>query len=480
MSRLPASSATASGSTQISMPPNDGGKKSMSNEETHTRQTKNKLEVLEADQHGATSHTKALDVSSKPPCHLAVKSGNQSSCPPAAEINNREIGLPLDTGLSVDNQSCSSGVVEGEISIADEKIHNICSETSTMGVGKRVKEHSDIIGPHGLCLDNFLSPTSQDLHRRDTEKLHDRSSSASPAKAAGTADPVSTCTEVCDWTSDVQDNGVHKLTPETEDDFDNQRLRDAIVVNHESMSTPSPLHLLSHLGAPLQQHADAPGSANYPVDPTAAKRKADEGLRTNVHDTLVPNRFLNQIGSCANNTSLQVNVGQGNHIGIFDSGFANVESQSAVDLGESSIISNILDLDLWDDSLTSPHNLAEFLGETDKRDVPIKLATNPRKGQISNQSRFSFARQEESRNHLFDFESSLNNTGQGVKNQSFGQSFVENRDPYLDRLGNGLGFHQRGTEPSDNMMSSHSGFSSRKLTCEYLSVYIIYSACACM
>lgn len=478
VSRSPASSTMASGSTQISLPPNDGGKKSVSNEETHIRQTKNKLEVLEADQHGVTPHTKGLDVSSMPPCHIAAKSGNQSSCPPAAEIN-REIGLPLDAGLSVDNQPCSSGVVEGEISTADEKIQNICSEMSTLNVGKRVKEHSDIIGPHGLCLDNFLSPTSQDLHRRDSEKLRERSSSASPAKAAGTAVPVSTCTEVCDWTSDVRDNGVHKLTPETEDDFDNQRLRDAIVVNHETMSTPS-LHLLNHLGGPLQQHADAPGLANYPVDPTSTKRKADEGLRTNVHDTLVPNRFLNQIGSCANNSCLQVNVGQGNHIGTFDSGFANVESQSAVDLGESSIISNILDLDLWDDSLTSPHNLAEFLGESDKRDVPIKLATNPRKGQISNQSRFSFARQEESRNRLFDFESSLNSIGQEVKNQSFGQSFVENRDPYLDRLGNGLGFPQRGTEPSDNMMNSHSGFSSRKLTCEYLSVYIIHNACPCI
>ncbi|KAG6735696.1 hypothetical protein POTOM_061654 [Populus tomentosa] len=45
----------------------------------------------------------------------------------------------------------------------------------------------------------------------------------------------------------------------------------------------------------------------------------------------------------------------------------DADSNGALDVGESSIISNILslDLDAWDNSLTSPQNLAKLLSETD-------------------------------------------------------------------------------------------------------------------
>ncbi|KAL4587608.1 hypothetical protein LXL04_000480 [Taraxacum kok-saghyz] len=62
-----------------------------------------------------------------------------------------------------------------------------------------------------------------------------------------------------------------------------------------------------------------------------------------------------------------------------------------IDIGEDSIISNILsmDFDPWDESLTSPRNLAKFLGKSDNNNK------QPRKAQNSNQSRFSFARQDD-------------------------------------------------------------------------------------
>ncbi|KZV26947.1 hypothetical protein F511_17733 [Dorcoceras hygrometricum] len=68
---------------------------------------------------------------------------------------------------------------------------------------------------------------------------------------------------------------------------------------------------------------------------------------------------------------------------------------SACNMGENSIISNILsmDFDSLDESLTSPQNLAKLLGETDKPQGSFGVSGSW-KIQNSNQSRFSFARED--------------------------------------------------------------------------------------
>lgn len=286
----------------------------------------------------------------------------------------------VDTALSV---GPSSGVNKGRIPSADEKFQNLCSEMLTMGVDKRGKEHSDIIGQNGLCLDAYRLPAGQGLQWHDSEKLHDDSMSSTTTTAAGTVDSMNTSTGVCDWKSDAQDHEVQKLTYQTEGDFDNQRLADAILVNQATTSTS--LHLLGHLRAPLQGRADAAGVVGYNVNSATATRKPNEGFGTNVPGASAgSDECLNNFDSCTSGQGLlgsQFNVGQGNRIGRFDHGLPNLDSQSAIDLGESSLISNILDLDSWDDSLTSPQNLAKFLGKSDKSEVPMKLS-NSCKGQI--------------------------------------------------------------------------------------------------
>ena len=458
--------------------PIDGEKKCWSNEETHARQTKCNLKAVESEEHGVNSDAKGSEVSATPSIAAALKLGNQSSGQPVAENNDGESSSLFDTALSVDGQPCVSGVDKGVIPIANEKIQNLCSEMSKMTVDKRTKKHLDIVRPNGLCLGNFLSLAGQGLQRYDSEKLLDDSTSAAAATAVGTVDSVSMSTEVGNRHSDTEGHELQKLTFPTEDDFDNQRLGDAVLVNQATMST-SPFHLLSHLRGPSQQRADAAGLVDHTVNFTITTRKADEGFGTNVpRPSVASSGFLNNSVSCASGhgyLGLQLNDSQGNRIGRFDGGLPNGDPQSAVDLGESresTIISNILELDSWDDSLTSPQNLAKFLGETDKQEAPTTLA-NSWKSQISNQSRFSFARQEESRNHLFDFQSSLNYIDQG-KNQSFGQSFID-RGPYPDRFSNGFGFPEQSIEPSDNLTSAHSGPPSSKLSCEYL--LRIYRSC---
>ncbi|KAL8161382.1 hypothetical protein V2J09_012871 [Rumex salicifolius] len=74
----------------------------------------------------------------------------------------------------------------------------------------------------------------------------------------------------------------------------------------------------------------------------------------------------------------------------------------------------------------------------------------------NNQSMFSFARQEESRNHSLDIEPSYNS---GINQLSYAQ----NGELYLDRLGNGYGIPQHNSEQYDGFGLSHSVSSSNKL-----------------
>ncbi|KAJ0765335.1 putative transcription factor C2H2 family [Helianthus annuus] len=77
---------------------------------------------------------------------------------------------------------------------------------------------------------------------------------------------------------------------------------------------------------------------------------------------------------------------------------SNGDHRTALDLGENSIISNILsmDFDPWDESLTSPQNLAKLLGNSDKQQqASSQRVSSSRKMQNVNQSRFSFAREDD-------------------------------------------------------------------------------------
>ncbi|CAA7032113.1 unnamed protein product [Microthlaspi erraticum] len=117
--------------------------------------------------------------------------------------------------------------------------------------------------------------------------------------------------------------------------------------------------------------------------------------------------------------------------------FAN-EGRNKVGNADDAIISNILSLDFdpWDETLTSPHNLAQFLGEVDQRSSTLKPSNLLK--QHNSQSRFSFARYEESSNQTFGSENhSL--FGQLPRGKPIQES-VASRDIYQDNLGSLNGF----------------------------------------
>ncbi|XP_022947300.1 uncharacterized protein LOC111451202 isoform X1 [Cucurbita moschata] len=159
------------------------------------------------------------------------------------------------------------------------------------------------------------------------------------------------------------------------------------------------------------------------------------------------------------NSFLLHNEGRGRHTGWLSGDILNANSNSFVDNGENNIISNILSMDfnMWDNTLTS-QNLAKLLGETDKQ------SPSSRKVQNNNQSRFSFARQEDSKAQDFRIQPSVDIIGQMQRNQSLRHDFSENGNVHLDKFHNSGGFYSNNYDGSVNHSSSHSINSSNKLS----------------
>ncbi|KAK9664088.1 hypothetical protein RND81_14G019000 [Saponaria officinalis] len=466
MHGLPVSASGASASPQAFNLSNDVGKRHVSNVETNGRQTKSKIEALDTvKQHvGLIPDVSVSEASATASAVQAVKPISQTPCSMPAESIEGKGSLSLNTRYFVDERSCSLSEHEGGSS-TDVNIQKLSTGVSSICIDKQPNgEHSEVQRPDGLTLDIFISHWDRGLEWHDREKSQKCLDSS--GKAAASVMCLAGTSELCNLSSDVQTPAMPNLTSETEDDFDSQRLRDA-VVSHTPMPASSPLHMLTHLRAPSQPQADADFMGNYAVNPPIVSKSSDDGLGINLPSESAPSKgFLEHL---LNRTSGQgnslVNGIQGNHLGQFHSGLTHADIQPTSDMGESRIISNILSLDLdpWDDTLTSPQNLAKLFGENTKHEGALKSA-NSWRSQNSNQSRFSFARQEDSRNYLFDIEPTLGNISHTANNPSFGQEFVENTEQYLDRHGNGFGFHHRNMEHTDNFLGGHSALPSNQFT----------------
>ncbi|CAN7030987.1 unnamed protein product [Brassica rapa subsp. trilocularis] len=159
-------------------------------------------------------------------------------------------------------------------------------------------------------------------------------------------------------------------------------------------------------------------------------------------------RFPSDRGS-SNRLHLPNGFGEQSMFTVEHSLFAN-EGRNKVRSAEDEIISNILSLDFdpWDESLTSPHNLAELLGKVDQRSSPVKPSNLLK--QHNSQSRFSFA--QESSNQAFDRENH-SIYGQFSRERPIQESVVS-RDIYRGNLGNLNGFASNYSGGLDNVSAS--------------------------
>ncbi|KAL5070942.1 hypothetical protein RYX36_021829 [Vicia faba] len=160
---------------------------------------------------------------------------------------------------------------------------------------------------------------------------------------------------------------------------------------------------------------------------------------------------VNEVGT----SSLLHDEKNDHHIGKLMSKTVNIGNDTATtDNGESSIISNILSMefDTWDD-------LAKLLSDnTENQNGPLKKSSSC--NVQTNQSRFSFARQEESKNQAFDMNPSHGANQQLLRSRSLFQDFVETTDMSLDKVGIAYGFPANNIEESENLGSEPIGVNS--------------------
>lgn len=148
----------------------------------------------------------------------------------------------------------------------------------------------------------------------------------------------------------------------------------------------------------------------------------------------------NRLGKPSESFNGPSETGFGMHVENKDNN-TGFDNKVASDMGESSIISNILslELDAWEDSL------AKLLDESDEPYLPLKAPTM-RKVQDKSQSRFSFARQDNFMNEASELEQSFGITGHAPKGNFASGGLVGNKDTFT-------GKHQHVFPSSNSVLS---------------------------
>ncbi|KAL9416122.1 hypothetical protein AB3S75_039338 [Citrus x aurantiifolia] len=371
----------------------------------------------------------------------SVSLSNQASCPPLSKYTDKGLNMPPNVIHSSDTtgHSCLSAPEKEENVTADVKMQGLCSDVSAMSIDRNAtNEHSGVARASSALPDHGMMklPRNQGLQPYNADQCREPLMSPEIGKSITSKNDAFVSREPFDWRTDPTQAATDASPQEEEDvlSFDNQRLKDPEVVcrsNYLPKSANS-LHVTNH--------SSSLKSNGYP-----------EKLARNTSGP----------GRAVENAFLLSNEGQRMPREL--QGDANIDA--AVDTGENSIISNILsmDFDTWDDPLALPQNLAKLLSEPEKEPSSLKMSSSW-KGHNHNQSRFSFARQEESRSRTFDNERSFSGFIQHPKSHSFSQDFAGNRDPLLDKLGLRNGFHPSSFEESDNFSSNHAVFSPNKLS----------------
>lgn len=422
-----------------------------------------------------------------------VNLSSQSSCLPVSHFNDKILSMPPNTINSVENavESCYSFAEKDGNDASDSKVRSLCTDMSTISIDRNtVNEHLGIMRPSDSLPDSALMKMSG---YKVSQQYHDdqsRESLMSPAtvKPHKLSDEVFVSREQLDWRTDQKTPTALDASLQEDEDvlsFDNQRLNDPEVVCRSSyLPNSANSHLVStHSRSNSLQHKEAFSAFGLNADPQLVDDKVSEGLRQNSSSVpVISNGYLEKMGRSsvgsdrtAEHSFLPSNDDRAKPLRRLH-GDADIDG--AIDAGESSIISNILsmDFDAWDDSLPLPQNFAKLLGEADKEPLSLKTSSSW-KVPNQNQSRFTFARQEEPKHQAYDFERSVGAIGQSPNNRAFGQSFTEIRDPFLDKPGIGNGFYPSSFEESDNFLRNPSAFSSNRLPGEYHFMTRKYFSC---
>ncbi|XP_039007242.1 uncharacterized protein LOC120134937 [Hibiscus syriacus] len=419
---------------------------------------------------GLDCQTTALDKPSSSDGVTASKSLiSQLSPKPSSNHDHQGTNMPSTITNSFDHgghTSISSGEKVGSISSADGNTSRLCSDMSTLTLDRSVLNgHSEEVRPSSSASEHGTSssPSSQGLQQCYTDYYREPLSSATAGISVTSPNVVFVSKEQPLWEIDAHTQAVENINSEVEEDvlsFDNQRLKDPEVISRSSYvpNSPIPLHLADHTRSHSLQHGDAFGAVNLNSDTLIVDNKAlDSSCLIGADVSSWSNRYLKYISSSIGSDitterhSLLSNEEKGKQLGRF---LVNAESNATNDTGEINIISNILSLDFdTGESLTSPQNLVKLLGDGEKQQPNTLKLSSSRKTLNNNQSRFSFARQEDSKNFPADVESSFSVFGQMPQNRP-SQDLADSRDSYLCKIGVSDGLASCNFEESNNFSSS--------------------------
>lgn len=442
-------------------------KKPMLNDEGQDLFSKSRLDSLKPlRQHIGVGNRNTAEILTPPNEDHAASLSSQSSSSP---LDDEEF-IPPKAINSVDSSEHSRvSSPDKDIIATDVKVQNLCSDLSAVNIDRNIKnENSGAFGPRNVLHDNGLinMPRIQGLQNYCDDQSLD---STAAGKSVTSTNELFVSREKLDLRADSQTQVGTDASSQEEDDvlsFDSQRLKDPEVVCNSSYLTNSAnsFHIPNLSRSHSLQHSDGFVSLNLNSD---LDNSAIDSLHRHSSSTSVLcNGYSEKLvrkpagpERSAEHSFMLSNEGKGSHIDGLQS---DDDSHAATVTGENNIISNILsmDFDTWDESLALPQNLVQLLGENDLEPSSMKTSSS-RKVQNNNQSRFSFARQEESRNQAFDIEHSFSAFGHLQKQHSFNQDFVDNRDP-LEKLRNRNGFYPGSFEESDNFSSHPSVLTSNK------------------
>ncbi|GMI84063.1 hypothetical protein like AT3G45630 [Hibiscus trionum] len=450
--------------------------------EIHATHVKGKPDLLKPLQHngGLDGQTTALEKPTSPDGVPAFKSlSSPIYCPPASNYNDQGTTKPSTVTSSIfdhtDKSFITSNEKTGSISSTDGKMQSLCSGVSSLSLDRNASSgHSSLVRPSSSASDHGSSSSSscQGLQQCYSEHYLEPLNSVATGRSATSPNRVSVSKEQSDWRTDAQTRAVENTSSEVEEDilsFDNQRLKDPEVISRPNYMPNSPisLHLSNHSRSHSYQYGDSLGAVNLNADTGFVDNKVSDSLQ--LHESRVssisngyPEKYIcSSIGSGITSEGyfLPSNQEKVEQMGRF---LGNAENNAAKETGENSIISDILSLDFntWDESLSSPQNLARLLGDTDKQQSNSLKFSSSGTALNNNQSRFSFARQEDSKYHPFDVESSFSVFGQMPQNQLSRQDFAESRDLYLNKVGISNGFSPSNFDEYNNFTCSPSIFSS--------------------
>ncbi|XP_015952340.1 uncharacterized protein LOC107476910 isoform X1 [Arachis duranensis] len=380
---------------------------------------------------------------------LTSQDSDRGSCTTLNTVNSTYI-----TG-----QSCSSGPEEA-VTATNEEIQNLSCELSSIDIdGDAAKENSSITKPSSPPSDFLIKSPEIQGTQHNVDKFRDLITSNEAGKGASSDNGVCSSREHLDWRLDSHSQLVSDSVEDDVASFDNQRLKDPEVVCRSYLpKSTSFLHVSSHSSPHLQQLGESCTGANA-GSVSANERDGNEYLS----NSSVYSGYPEKLVSSSSYGFLDERNRQS--IGRLVSEAVNTGRDCAIDKGESSIISNILsmDLDPWDDSMTSPHNLAKLLGDNTENQSGSMKKSSSWKVQSNNQSRFSFARQEESKFQSHDVHPSYGVSQPQLKTSSVIHDFVEG-DYYMDKLGIANGFSTSNFEDAENISSGHFLHSNNKLS----------------